>query len=121
MNGRKKKDQYFFRSPDHRVLLFAGFYRQYEGSERFVILTTQANASLEGIHHRMPLILEPEEAESWMFDSEATDILLHKSRGFWKRGKGQLSLLIRAFWLPRRPCCPPWPRPGRSCRLPVRR
>ncbi len=40
----EKKDKYFFRSPDHRVLLFAGFYRQYEGSERFVILTTQANA-----------------------------------------------------------------------------
>lgn len=89
----EKKDKYFFRSPDHRVLLFAGFYRQYEGSERFVILTTQANASLEGIHHRMPLILGPEEAESWMFDSEATDILLHKKPGLLeKEVKGQLSL-----------------------------
>ena len=58
-----------------------------------MILTTQANASLEGIHHRMPLILEPEEAESWMFDSEATDILLHKKPGFLeKEVKGQLSL-----------------------------
>lgn len=71
----EKKDKYFFRSPDHRVLLFAGFYRQYEGTDRFVILTTQANASLEGIHHRMPLILEPGEVDTWMFDPEATDIL----------------------------------------------
>ena len=42
---------------------------------------------------KMPLILEPEEAESWMFDSEATDILLHKKPGFLeKEVKGQLSL-----------------------------
>ena len=89
----EKKDKYFFRSPDHRVLLFAGFYRQYEGTDRFVILTTQANASLEGIHHRMPLILEPGEVNTWMFDPEATDILLHKRPGpLEKEMKGQLSL-----------------------------
>ena len=89
----EKKDKYFFRSPDHRVLLFAGFYRQYEGTDMFVILTTQANASLEGIHHRMPLILEPGEVNTWMFDPEATDILLHKRPGpLEKEMKGQLSL-----------------------------
>ena len=89
----EKKDKYFFRSPDHRVLLFAGFYRQYEGTDRFVILTTQANASLEGIHHRMPLILEPGEVDTWMFAPEATDILLHKRPGpLEKEMKGQLSL-----------------------------
>ena len=47
----------------------------------------------------MPLILGPEEAESWMFDSEATDILLHKRPGrSGKRGKrGSFPFLIRRF------------------------
>lgn len=49
-----------------RLLLMAGFYRSWEGTERFVILTTRANASVCGVHPRMPLILEPEDARLWL-------------------------------------------------------
>ena len=71
----QRKDPYFF-APQSvgpqsgqekgRLLLMAGFYRSWEGTERFVILTTRANASVCGVHPRMPLILEPEDARLWL-------------------------------------------------------
>ena len=51
----EKKDPYFFapkglEGGKGRLLLMAGFHRKWEGQERFVILTTQANASVHGVH-----------------------------------------------------------------------
>lgn len=67
----EQKDKYFFRAPDRHVLLFAGFYRHYEDGDRFVILTTQANPSTSSVHPRMPLILSPQEVQTWLFDDNA--------------------------------------------------
>lgn len=89
----EQKDKYFFRAPDRHVLLFAGFYRHYEDGDRFVILTTQANSSTSSVHPRMPLILSPQEVQTWLFDDNATDFLLHKRPApLEKELKGQLSL-----------------------------
>ena len=57
----------------------AGCYRRYEDGDRFVILTTQANASMEPVHDRMPLVLEREEAVAWLLEDSATGELLRKS------------------------------------------
>lgn len=46
----------FFRE-DSPVLFMAGFYNQFQGEERFIILTTQANASVSSVHNRIPVIL----------------------------------------------------------------
>ena len=62
-----------------RVLFMAGCYNWYEGQERFVILTTDANSSVAPVHNRMPLILEPEELKDWVLDDQATESLLHKT------------------------------------------
>lgn len=89
----EQKDKYFFRDPDHRVLLFAGFYRHYEDGDRFVILTTEANSSIRPVHPRMPLILSPQEVTDWLFDDGATQFILHKRPApLEKEGTGQLSL-----------------------------
>lgn len=67
----------FFRS--HNQLLFlAGFYHSYNKQNQFVILTTQANNSVADVHPRMPLILEREEMESWMFNKDSVKQILHK-------------------------------------------
>ena len=58
------------------VLFMAGFCRQYEDGEHFVILTTAANVSMEPVHDRMPLILEYQEIAEWMFDDSETCSLL---------------------------------------------
>ena len=49
-------------------MFLAGCYNLYEDGHRFVILTTAANPSMEPVHDRMPLILEPGEVKRWLLD-----------------------------------------------------
>ena len=60
------------------MLYMAGIYSRYQDEDRFVILTTQANASMKPVHDRMPLILEKNEIIPWIFDREKTSEFLHK-------------------------------------------
>ncbi len=75
-NPRKEKNT--FRREDMQVLFMAGFNRRYEDGEHFVILTTAANASMEPVHDRMPLILEREEISEWILDGTKTESILHR-------------------------------------------
>ena len=75
--NRNKEKNIFYRK-EQPVLFMAGIYNRYQGEDRFVILTTEANASMEPVHNRMPLILEPEEIADWIFEKEKTEQLLHK-------------------------------------------
>lgn len=79
--GKKQKDKYWIRLPEAPLLYMAGLYtlfKQPDGSEepRFVILTTDANESMAGIHDRMPVILGAGELEPWMMDGDAPGKLL---------------------------------------------
>ncbi len=76
-NPRKEKN--IFRRKDMPVLFMAGFCRRYEDGEHFVILTTAANASMEPVHDRMPLILEKDEIAEWMLDDTKTESILHQT------------------------------------------
>ena len=75
----KSKEKFTFERKETPVLFMAGCYNRYEGQERFVILTTDANSSVAPVHNRMPLILEPEELKDWVLDDQATESLLHKT------------------------------------------
>lgn len=75
----KSKEKFIFERKGTPVLFMAGCYNRYEGQERFVILTTEANPSVAPVHNRMPLILEPEELKDWVLDDQATESLLHKT------------------------------------------
>lgn len=75
-NSRKEKN--IFCRNDMPILFMAGFYRSYEDGERFVILTTAANASMEPVHDRMPLILEQQEVAEWIFGDTKMEGILHK-------------------------------------------
>ncbi|OUO26246.1 SOS response-associated peptidase [Eubacterium sp. An3] len=75
----KSKEKFTFERKETPVLFMAGCYNRYEGQERFVILTTDANSSVAPVHNRMPLILEPEELGDWVLDDQATESLLHKT------------------------------------------
>lgn len=67
--------KYRFYLPDG-PLYMAGLYELVEGEERFVILTTGANASLSGIHDRMPLLLERDSLRAWLFDESVAGGIL---------------------------------------------
>lgn len=68
----RAKEKITFLREDAPVLYMAGFYNQYEDGPHFVILTTQANASMKSTHDRMPLVLEPQELMPWLTDDKKT-------------------------------------------------
>ena len=72
----KNKEKFTFTKEGIRILFLAGFYGRYEDGDRFVILTTQANASMAPVHSRMPLVLEREQVREWILDSKKTKELL---------------------------------------------
>lgn len=74
----RRKQKHTFCREGGNTLFIAGCYRKYEDGDRFVILTTQANASMEPIHDRMPLILEREEAVDWLLEDSVAEELLHR-------------------------------------------
>lgn len=60
------------------AMYIAGFYRQFEGEDRFIILTTAANDSMREVHDRMPLLLEESELEDWIWHDNKLEELLSK-------------------------------------------
>ena len=57
----KDKKKYTFRRKDKNLYGWQDFITDLGEEDRFVILTTGANASMEPVHDRMPLILEEDE------------------------------------------------------------
>ena len=54
-------------------------WNDYADERRCVILTTAANASMEGIHDRMPVVLRREQLEPWVRDAEYATELITKT------------------------------------------
>lgn len=73
------KNKATFLRKDGTVLYMAGCYRHFENEDRFVIITTQANDSVSRVHDRMPLILEKDELEAWLYDDHFLNFALNKT------------------------------------------
>lgn len=71
-----EKNKFLFRLEDTNALYMAGLYNIYQGELRYVILTTDANASMKEVHTRMPLVLPKKEITTWILDQSATGDLL---------------------------------------------
>lgn len=70
------KHRYLFRMPGSETVCLAGLYDRYDGEDCFVILTTAPNASVAGVHDRMPLVLTKEQVRPWLLDGGAAEALL---------------------------------------------
>jgi putative SOS response-associated peptidase YedK len=74
----QRKQPFYITSRDFTPLALAGLWATWRdpdsGEELFTctILTTSANDLMEPVHHRMPVILAPEDWDSWL-DPENTD------------------------------------------------
>jgi len=90
----KRKEKNTFTRTDGRILYMAGFCRGSGEEERFAILTTAANDSMQPVHDRMPLILEESEVGPWLYQEDWTESLLRKVPGALSRSAEyeQLSL-----------------------------
>lgn len=74
----RDKNKIAFERSDNQVMLLSGIWNCYGLDKKFTILTTNANKSMKPVHDRMPLILEPDEVESWLYDGDSVEFLLHK-------------------------------------------
>ncbi len=69
---------------DGGVMAFGGMLYGQADQQRFVIVTTAADAGLEDIHHRAPLTLAPEDYDVWMAgDTETASRLLRSAPAHW--------------------------------------
>ncbi len=71
------KNKIYFTMKNPEPIYMAGIYNTFEGDNRFVILTTEANQSMIDVHNRMPLILEKNMIEPWIMENAMTDEILH--------------------------------------------
>ncbi len=72
--GKKKTPVYIHRYK-RELFAFAGLWETWKKPDdtalhSFTILTTAANEKLRPIHHRMPVIIEPENYETWLSPRE---------------------------------------------------
>ena len=91
---RADKRRYLFRMPARTELYMAALYGVFGGEARYCILTTQANASVAPVHHRMPLVLRAQEVRPWLEDEQTARRLLHETPPELERREtdGQLRL-----------------------------
>lgn len=71
------KTKYRFNLPNDHTLYMAGIFNEFQGENKFVILTTSANNSIADVHNRMPVILPKEMADDWILSEEFALSYLH--------------------------------------------
>lgn len=72
-----EKQKHLFTLPGEKVLYMAGFWNEFQGEKRFVILTTAPNDSIVNIHNRMPVVLPKSKVGRWLSQTDTALKLLH--------------------------------------------
>lgn len=83
-SGTKKA--YFVQPTDRKVLAFAGIYTEHENGGTFAVLTTEPNADIKPLHHRMAIYLETAECELWL-NADTPAAKLHGLMKQWPEGR----------------------------------
>ncbi|HMB48784.1 MAG TPA: SOS response-associated peptidase [Afifellaceae bacterium] len=82
--GKGPKQPFWIAPPstaNARLIAFAGLWETWSGADgsevdTAAIITTDANAALAPIHHRMPAIIEPERFDDWLVGEKKPDELM---------------------------------------------
>ena len=74
----ESKQKYLFNLSDTSTLYMAGFYNECKGERRYIILTTDANPSIADVHNRMPVVLQKNMLNDWVFDTNKALSILHR-------------------------------------------
>ena len=61
--------------PQGKMLYMAGLWRVYNEASEFVIITAEANLSMSEIHERMPLVLERDNLENWLYSDKSKELV----------------------------------------------
>lgn len=77
--GNGKAPYWIYRT-DEGLFAFAGIWSEWGKGEdlirSFSIITTEANAKLKSLHHRMPVIIDPENYDHWLDPSQSDPVTL---------------------------------------------
>lgn len=60
------KQPFYIRLRNQQPFAFAGLWETWQDIDTCTIITTEANEELEPIHNRMPVILNPEDYDTWL-------------------------------------------------------
>lgn len=86
--GPRGRQPYHVTHAEHGALALAALHQvSRDGVPQVCILTTAANAAMAPIHHRMPVILAPEDLEAWLRggDRAVLDAMMAPSPPEWLR------------------------------------
>ena len=72
----ENRTKYLFTVDASQVLYLCGLYQVIDGLYRFVILTRAANASMEPVHNRMPVIVSAGDVRPYLTDYDAAREML---------------------------------------------
>ncbi len=76
----RQKTPYWLHPAEGRLVRFAGLWETWKGAEGrtrhgFAILTTEANEDVSAVHHRMPVVIAPEDADAWLGRASASTLV----------------------------------------------
>ncbi|MFA9377026.1 MAG: SOS response-associated peptidase [Lachnotalea sp.] len=71
----ESRNKFKFYNKNETVMYLAGLYDE---ENRFVILTTKANQSMEKVHPRMPVVLRNEWIKPWLMENKETNYILNE-------------------------------------------
>ena len=72
------KQPYFFHMSDF-LFSFAGIYTEYNGKKGCAIITKESTKQLSEVHHRMPVIIANDDADSWLLGEDGFDSKLSEN------------------------------------------
>lgn len=78
---RRPKTPYWVHRPDRRTFTFAGLWERWRSPEgpplhSFTVLTTDANRWIAPLHDRMPVVIRPEDRDTWMAADSPVEALV---------------------------------------------
>ena len=71
-----EKTKYYFTMDEGRTIYLCGLWKPVDGAIRFVILTRAANASMGGVHDRMPVMVGEAQVRPYLTDRAAAAALI---------------------------------------------
>ena len=85
IGAKEARQPISFHREDGGLILFAGLYESWrpspdEWERTFTILTTTPNALMEPVHDRMPVILEDDAIEDWLYVRQSPSSLMELMR-----------------------------------------
>lgn len=82
----RTKTAFFVEPTDRKVLILAGIYVEHAEGGTFAVMTTEPNADIKPLHHRMAIFLEPQECEQWL-NPDTPAQKLHALLKQWPEGR----------------------------------